>query len=65
MYAKLKTYSYAVCNLLLLLKADIDAAIEIVKRSTEVCSRFRRKSGFLESFHKQKNYYDDLTPGNS
>lgn len=52
------------CNLFMLLKADIDAATEVVKRSTEVCSRFRRKSGFLESLHRQKNYYDDLTAGN-
>lgn len=53
------------CNVLMILKADIDAAIEVVKVSTEVCSRFRRKSGFLESFHRQKNYYDDFTAGNN
>lgn len=41
--------------------ADIDSAYEVVKHSTSICNRHRRKSGFMDSLYKQKTYYDDLT----
>ncbi len=47
----------------LYMQCDIAAAVATLKKSMQVCDRFRRKTSIISSLGRSKNNYDDHTDG--